>query len=61
MQYWFRKRYEAALIKLAAWILLERNVPRSPVVSRQDNNKMFEMAYTLKDIESRIRTDYNNV
>lgn len=56
---WFKKHFESFLIRVAAWILLERNVSRSPVISRQDNNAMFEMAYELREIDKRIRSEYN--
>ena len=39
---WLRRQLESGLILLAAWILGGRNVTRSPVVSRRDNNQMFE-------------------
>ena len=35
-----RRKFEAWMILLAAKILEGRNVHRSPVVSRRDNNKM---------------------
>lgn len=40
---WLRCHLESALILLAAWILGGRNVTRSGVVSRRNNNEMFEM------------------
>ncbi len=55
---WFKKQFESFLIRVAAWILLERNVSRSPVTSRKDNNAMFEMAYELREIDKRIRSKY---
>ncbi|MEG1082423.1 MAG: hypothetical protein RSE44_28190 [Pseudomonas sp.] len=54
-----RRQLESALILLAAWILGGRNVTRSPVVSRQDNNEMFEMDFELRAIARRIRTQYS--
>jgi hypothetical protein len=53
-----RRRLEAALILLAAWILDGRNVPRSGVVSRRDNNEMYYMAEKLEDIANRIKRQY---
>ncbi|MCL8299429.1 hypothetical protein [Pseudomonas mosselii] len=56
---WLRRQLESALILLAAWILGGRNVTRSGVVSRQDNNAMFEMDFQLRDIARRIRKQYS--
>ncbi|MFJ4444739.1 hypothetical protein ACIPZ8_21955 [Pseudomonas sp. NPDC089422] len=55
---WLRRQIESALILLAAWILGGRNVTRSGVVSRRDNNEMFEMDFQLRDIARRIRQQY---
>jgi len=43
---------------LAAGILIGRNVQRSPVVSRRDNNDMWSMAEKLEAIAKRISTKY---
>lgn len=56
---WLRRQFESGLILLAAWILGGRNVTRSPVVSRQDNNEMFEMDFELRAIARRIRKQYS--
>jgi hypothetical protein len=40
MKLFIRRKVEARLILLAAKILMDRNVQRSPVVSRRDNNDM---------------------
>jgi hypothetical protein len=56
---WLRRQLESALILLAAWILGGRNVTRSGVVSRRDNNEMFEMDFQLRDIARRIRKQYS--
>lgn len=56
---WLRRQLESALILLAAWILGGRNVIRSGVVSRRDNNEMFELDYRLRDIARRIRNQYS--
>lgn len=53
-----RRKFEAWLILLAAKILEGRNVHRSPVVSRRDNNKMHGMAEELEDIAERISKNY---
>lgn len=58
MRLWFRKHFEAGLIRLAKWILIGRNVQRCQVVSRRDNNDMWAMAERLESIEKRIRTEY---
>ena len=56
---WLRRQLESALILLAAWILGGRNVTRSGVVSRHDNNEMFEMDGDLRAIAHRIRKQYS--
>ena len=53
-----RRRLEAALILLAAWLLAGRNVQRSGVVSRRDNNDMVYMAEKLEGIADRIKRQY---
>ncbi|MGF6593141.1 hypothetical protein [Pseudomonas sp. 2835] len=53
-----RRKLEAALIRLAITILMGRNVTRSPVVSRRDNNDMWHMAEKLEDIADRIARGY---
>lgn len=53
-----RRRLEAALILLAAWLLAGRNVQRSGVVSRRDNNDMSAIAERLEDIADRIKRQY---
>lgn len=53
-----RRKFEAALIKLAAWILIGRNVHRSGVTSRRDNNAMWGMAERLEAIAKRISSNY---
>lgn len=49
---------ESWLIGVAIRILKGRNVPRSLVVSRRDNNEMWGMAESLEDIQKRIATGY---
>ena len=53
-----KERFEAALLRLAAWIL-DRNVQRSMVISRTDNNWIFAAEHELRDIASRIEASYN--
>ncbi len=55
---WLHRQLESALILLAAWILGGRNVARAGVVSRRDNNEMFEMDFELREIARRIRNQY---
>ena len=53
-----RRRIEAWLILLAAKILIDRNVQRSAVESRRDNNDMWAMAEKLEAIAKRISKKY---
>ena len=53
-----RRKLEAYLLRLAIAILIGRNVQRSLVVSRRDNNDMWYMAETLEDIAQRISKNY---
>lgn len=53
-----RRKLEAALIRLAAKILMGRNVQRCRVVSRRDNNDMWWMAEKLEGIAERINNNY---
>ena len=53
-----RRKIEAWLILLAAKILTGRNVQRSAVVSRRDNNAMWTMAEQLEAIAKRINKKY---
>ena len=53
-----RKHFEVLLIKIARKILIDRNVQRSTVVSRRDNNDMRYMAEKLESIERRILNNY---
>ena len=52
-----KARFEAFLLKLAAW-MLNRNVERSMVVSRRDNNWLFEAVFELRAIAGRIESGY---
>ena len=53
-----KERFEAALLRLAAWIL-DRNVQRSMVVSRRDNNWLFEAERELRKIADKIEAGYD--
>nr|WP_262384232.1 hypothetical protein [Pseudomonas fragi] len=53
-----RRKIEAWLILLAAKILINRNVQRSAVVSRRDNNAMWAIAEQLEAIAKRISKKY---
>ena len=53
-----RRKIEVWLILLAAKILIGRNVQRSAVVSRRDNNAMWGMAEQLEAIAKRISKKY---
>ncbi|NWB47086.1 hypothetical protein [Pseudomonas gingeri] len=58
MKRFFRRKFEALAILLAAKILSGRNVHRAAVVSRRDNNDMWAMAEKLEAIAQRISTNY---
>lgn len=58
MKLLIRSKLEAWLILLAAKILIDRNVQRSAVVSRRDNNDMWAMAGQLEAIAKRISKKY---
>jgi hypothetical protein len=58
MKRYFRRKFEAWLILLAAKILIDRNVQRAAVVSRRDNNDMWGMAEQLEAIAMRINKSY---
>ncbi|WP_346394607.1 hypothetical protein [Pseudomonas syringae] len=55
---WLRRKLEAGMIRIAARILEGRNVARSTVVSRRDNNDMSYMAEKLEGIADRISRQY---
>ena len=55
-----RRRLEAGMIRLAAKILMGRNVNRCGVVSRRDNNDMWSMAERLEAIADRINSSYRD-
>lgn len=58
MKYALRRKLEAWLLLLAAGVLMGRNVHRSPVTSRRDNNDMWTMAEKLEAIAKRISKNY---
>lgn len=53
-----RRKFEAALVRLAAWILMGRNATRCRVVSRRDNNDMQYMGERLESIAGRMSSGY---
>jgi len=53
-----KKYFEIFLLKIA-YLIINRNVARSPVISRRDNNYLFEVASQLKRIIHRIKNEYN--
>lgn len=55
-----KTRLEVWLLRVAAAIVRGRNVQRSMVVSRSDNNRMFEMGYELDKIADRMADGYAN-
>ncbi|MNE85738.1 hypothetical protein D3C80_1827710 [compost metagenome] len=58
MKDWVRRHFEAWLVLIAAKILIGRNVERSAVVSRRDNNDMRYMGEKLELIAKRMRDKY---
>ena len=58
MKQLIRRKLEAWLIQLAAKIQIDRNVHRSAVVSRRDNNDLWAMAEKLEAIAKRISKKY---
>jgi len=58
-QGWLRRKLEAALLRLAARLLMSRNVTRSLVISRSDNNDTWYMAERLDSIARRVSRGYD--
>ena len=58
---WIRRRFEVFMISIARKILADRNVQRSAVVSRRDNNDMGYMAEKLEAVEGRMLDQYNHI
>jgi len=52
---------EAALLRLAARLLMSRNVARSLVITRDDNNDTWYMAERLDSIARRVSRGYDEV
>ncbi len=57
----FKKYWEVMFIMIAIKILDGRNVKRSLVVSRRDNNEMSRMAETLEGVCERMLDEYNRI
>lgn len=55
-----RAHFEAWLIRVAIWILRNRNGVRSRVVSRHDNNEMWAVTERLEGIPERIANGYRD-
>ena len=60
MRDWLKRNYEAWQVLRAAKILADRNVTRSAIVSRRDNNDMCYMAEKLESVAKRMREGYKN-
>jgi hypothetical protein len=60
MKDWIKRHYEAWHVMRASKILMDRNVTRSMVVSRRDNNDMWYMAERLESVAKRMRENYEN-
>lgn len=58
MKLWLHQRVEAALLRVTAAWILAGCVRRSPVISRADNNDLFDVACHMKAIAGRIATGY---
>ena len=58
MKKYIRTRFEVFMVKIARKILIDRNVHRSAVVSRADNNEMWAMSEKLESIEKRMLNNY---
>jgi hypothetical protein len=55
-----KRNFEAFLLRLAA-LIIDRNVKRSMVVTRKDNNWLFEAEHKLKEIAGRITSEYKEL
>lgn len=58
MKLFFRRKFEAALLRLAAFII-DRNVERCMVISRRHNNELFEIPFRLNEIAQHISEGYS--
>lgn len=54
-----RKWFEIAMLKIAVSILIGRNVQRSAVISRRDNNQLWSFGEQVEQIAKRIKNEYN--
>lgn len=54
-----RKIIEVILLRLAIYILKGRNIQRSRVISRRDNNDLYYSGEKIDSIIVRIKRDYN--
>lgn len=55
-----RARFEASILRLAAWLIASRGVARSRVISRKDNNELFDMPYAIRKIARSIESGYQD-
>lgn len=53
-----RKWFEIAMLKIAVSILIGRNVQRSAVISRRDNNDLSGMSERVEQIIKRMQNEY---
>ena len=54
-----RKEFEVFLLNIA-YKIIDRNVERSMVISRKDNNYLFDVSCRLREIINNIKTEYND-
>jgi hypothetical protein len=52
------KWFDLLLLRLAVWVLKDRNVARCRFISRRDNNDLYYMSERIEAIINRIKTDY---
>jgi hypothetical protein len=52
------KLLDLFLLKVAVWVLFERNVGRCKYISRIDNNSLWYMGEKIEAIIVRIHNDY---
>ncbi len=56
-----RRKMEAFLVRVALYILRERNLSRAGVTSRHDNNTLWAASECLDNIARNISTGYAKV
>ncbi len=61
MKNWIRKKWEIMWLWLAYYVLIERNVSRSAVISRRDNNDLWYLGEKVQGVIDRINDEYKNV